>query len=376
MKKSIAARLSLQAREHCRLGIILLMGCSFAMCGNIHAETVTGNPPETPEATRVSQPPSPSAEAAETEQANEEPAATTLSVGGDLYYGRSNLDGYKTLRDGFWAAGTGLAYPSVLQMRLATRNGAEAKLAFGVGDIYTDNTSTLRQPHEAWYSTPTGNLKVTAGKYYVPFALQEWQYETKWGAMVEGTRGATDLAASLNYNNVTNSPNAYLRIGRNFGENANVGLSLGAGKGLSYNTVHNRAIGLDASANWKGWKVLAEYVALQRRSSERFNFGWVKLEYDRFGKVKPYVAHWRWRDKSDNFGRLRSTAVGASYSLRPDLAIEGGYSFTSDGNVKWIQLHWTPEWTVWSKTGEGTQNVAQNATMPGIPQQMMSRRTQ
>ena len=321
------------------------------MCWPVHAqnETVTGNPPETPEAVRGSQQNPTPVEASTQVEAKEETPVTSLSLSGDLYYGRSDLEGFKNLRDGFWAAGTGPSFPSVIQMRLNRRDRSEAKIAFGIGRLYTDNDSTLDQPHEAWYRVPVSGLNLSIGKYYVPFALQEWQYETKWGVMLEGEHGATNWAASTNYNFNTKRPNVYGRVGHNFGEKFNVGFSLGAGKGLSYDSIYDKALGLDATASGKGWNIYGEYMAMRRRSDERFNFGWLKLEYEKLGKFKPFVAHWRWRDTTDAFGNFNSSGVGASYSILPQLAIEGGFARTSDQNVKWIQLHWTPDWKIWTK---------------------------
>lgn len=339
------------------------------------SQTVTGNPPETPEAVRGSQQnPTPieaGAKAEAKEEAKDDSPATTLSIGGDLYLGRSNLEGFKRLRDGFWAAGAGPAYPSVLQLRLAMHNRSEAKIAFGLGNLYRDDASTLHQPHEAWYRTPVRGANLTVGKYYMPFALQEWQYETKWGVMLEGEHGATTLAASANYNQNTDSPNAYLRVGRNFGEKLNVGLSLGAGKGLSYDSIYNKALGLDATANWKGWNLYSEYMAMRHNSKERFNFGWLKLGYDRLGKFKPFIAHWQWHDTTGIFGNFRSTGIGASYNIWPQLALEGGLAHTSTQNVKWIQLHWTPDWRVLTKGQPASSPNAGTPNASGIPRQLL-----
>jgi hypothetical protein len=371
------ARHSLRAVVIAGIASACLMVCADARADEEVGAAVKGNPPETPEAERGSQPtPSPVEAAAQAEQEEEKPPATSVSIGGDFYYGRSNLEGFKRLRDGFWAAGSGLAYPSALELRLATRKGAEAKIAFGIGNFYTADDSTFDQPHEAWYRTPTGGLNLTVGKFYVPFALQEWQYETKWGVMFEGERGASTWAASVNYNQNVNSTNVYARVGRNFGKKVNVGLSLAAGKGLSYDSIHNKAAGLDATASWKGWNLYAEGLTMRRHSSERFNFGWVKLEYDKMGKLKPFIAHWRWRDSTDNFGRFRSNAIGASYEILPQLAIEGGFAHTSEDNIKWIQLHWTPEWRLWSKGESNAKDrIGKEMTGPalasGMPRQLM-----
>lgn len=366
-RRLIAVRASL----YVAVGSWLMCWPALAQNETATDNAVTGNPPETPEVVRGSQQNPTPVEVSAQAEAKDETPVTSLSVGGDLYYGRSDLEGFKSLRDGFWAAGAGPSFPSVVQLRLNTRADSEAKLAFGIGRLYTDSESTLDQPHEAWYRIPTRGLNLTIGKYYVPFALQEWQYETKWGVMLEGESGATNWAASTNYNHNTDRPNIYGRVGRNFGKKLNVGLSLGAGKGLSYDSIHDKALGLDATASRNGWNLYGEYMALRRRSDERFDFGWLKLEYDKLGKFKPFVAHWRWRDTTDTFGNFRSSGIGASYSILPQLAIEGGLARTSEQNVKWIQLHWTPDWKLWTKENRNSNsdNTAQNALR--VPQQLL-----
>lgn len=266
-----------------------------------------------------------------------------LSVGVDVYGGVSNLTGARGFNDGFWIGGTGPAFPSNVYLHYAARNGGAAHLALGTGRLYRGAGRLVSQPHEAWYKQPLGKTTLTVGKYYVPFSLLEWEYETKYGVMAERAFGPYSVAASLNYNGDTDAPNAYLRASRSFGENLNVGVSLGGGKGLSYNSIHNRAAGVDLTAKWRGWQLIGEYEIMRRRSSERFRFGFAKVSYENMGRFKPFIGRYAWNDTTGELGQLRNTVVGFGYQLRPGLALETGYARTSDEPHWWAQIHWTWE---------------------------------
>ena len=224
-----------------------------------------------------------------------------------------------------------------------SRSGAEARLSIGTGNLYRGDQSTVRQPQEAWYQVRVGGSKVTLGKYYVPFALQEWQYETKWGGMVQKSVGATDLSASLNYDQNTHRPNFYARAGRALSPNLSVGLSLGLGRGLSFGTDQDKAFGVDVSAQWRGFQLSSEYFNLRRRAADRFYFAHTKIVYDRLGKLKPFVGRYSWNDKGGTFGSFRSSVIGLNYEVVPTVTLETALAHTGDRNVSWVQVHWTPE---------------------------------
>jgi len=87
---------------------------------------------------------------------------------------------------------------------------------------------------------PVGKNDLTIGKFWMPFALYEWEGETKWGALLERETRHYNLAASVNYNDTLHSANAYFRAGRSWSEKLTLGVSLSTGKGLSYGSVHDR----------------------------------------------------------------------------------------------------------------------------------------
>ncbi len=275
------------------------------------------------------------------DEATEKPG---LKLGLEAFYGASNLPGSRRFRDGFWL-GYGPAYPSVIYGRYLGAQGATAKVAVGVGKLYNGSMPTLRQPIEAWYQRPAGSLGVTVGKFYVPFELQEWQYETKWGVMVQGARRGLDMTGSLNYNQDTNKPNAYFRVGRALTRHATVGISLGAGEGLSYASTHNKALGLDASANYRNFDLLSSYVALRRgAAANNFDFGFAKLSYSGLGRLTPFASYHKWRDRSEQQGDYHGPTLGLTYQLSPGLTLETAYASASNRYVRWAQLHWIKEW--------------------------------
>ncbi len=280
-----------------------------------------------------------------TEEEKAEP--TGIFAGADLYYGFGNLPGFRHFRDGFWAAGSSLAYPSHVYVRSNTKSGAQAKLAISLGEIYNGSTS-FDQPIEAWWKQPlksnnSTKSSVTLGKFYVPFALQEWEYETKWGALYEGEWNATTLGAAMVYNRNVDHANGYARVGHNFGERLNVGISLATGSGLMYDTVHDKAIGVDLTGSAGDWEVLAEYMGARGTAAQRFRFGWARLNYNKWQRFKPFAARYDYKDTTGAFGTYRSYVAGASYALRPDLQVEGGYAVATGKNIWFAQIHWTPE---------------------------------
>jgi hypothetical protein len=263
-----------------------------------------------------------------------------FKFGLDYYAGFSNIGGKRQFNDGFWA-GSATALPSTIYFNWENAHGSTARLSMGAGDMYLlASGSTLKQPVEAWWSQEMGNITTTIGKFWVPFAVQEWLYETKPGVMLEWANDAMDLTASFNYNENTRASNTYIRASRRFGEALNIGLSLAAGKGLSYNSVHDRAWGLDGSLGWQSWELTGEFMEALH-STGNFRFAYARLASHHFARWQPFIALYGWEDDTGTFGRFRSTVYGVNYQLTPEIGFEGAYAPTSDKRVWWFQMHFT-----------------------------------
>ncbi len=294
-------------------------------------------------------------------------------MGLDVYSGVSNIEGQRRFSDAFWVAGAGF-FPSSAYLQLRQSNGAAARLSVGTGDYYRGPSSIVTQPNELWYQKPVGKFTATVGKYFVPFALQEWQYESKYGVQLQRAFGASDFTGSVNYDRIKRRPNIYFRAGRNFSETANAGISLAAGEGLSYGSIHNRAVSLDASLQLKNFKLYSEAFVMQRNSSNRFTFFFSRLIYDKSERLKPYIGYYKYNDKSGAFGDFRSIAYGATLALKPGLLLEGGSAITADKSIYWVQLHLLLEKTLLQRQSAlAPITVAMPPGMlPGMPRPNLS----
>ena len=326
--------------RHCRCLALL---CLFVVCCLIPARaadenTTPATAPTTEEATPDAEGRKPEASEA---AAEEEAAVRQIKASLDFYAGVSNMEGQRQFRDGFWA-GYGLGYPSVANLSWDSGTGSSAFISLGLGD-YKGQFITEHQPVEAWWKMPVGKTDLTIGKFWVPFGLYEWEGETKWGVLMEREIGKYNLAASVNYNDILHNANAYFRASRSWGENLTLGVSFAGGKGLSYGTVHDRGVGLDLTAAWRGFQLTSEYTVLQHHSDQRFQFGFARVSYENLGKWKPFVSRHTWHDKADELGNFHSTTAGIGYQLTPHLGLEAAYAHTPNKGIWWLQTHLTWE---------------------------------
>jgi hypothetical protein len=272
----------------------------------------------------------------------EKSVASPFKTGVDLYLGLSDRPGNHRYRDGMWA-GQSNALPSSTYIRWDAGKGQSAKFSLGTGRLFTSHDTGYDQPAEAWVQQEWGHASLRLGKFWVPFASQEWELETKPGAMLQWNLGKIDFAASGNYNTTTRTNNGYARIGHAIGKNVSVGLSGAAGRGLTYNTSHNLAWAADACVCYQGWQVSAEYLDARGGGAEPFKFAYGKLGYD-FGKWKPWVGLYGWKGNASDFGEFHSNVMALGYELRPGLVLEAGTSTATTRNTSWLQLHWTSEY--------------------------------
>ena len=270
----------------------------------------------------------------------------SIKMGMDTYWGVSDMPEKHSFTDGMWA-GSGPAYPSLTYFQWESAGGYTAKLSLGVGEMYTDSETTLHQPVEAYWQAPAGKAVITVGKFWVPFAQQEWLYEAKPGIMARWAGARTSLTASANYNSNLHCPNVYIRGGYKVASDAELGLSYALGDGFCIDSIHERGIALDTTIGYAGWRLYGEYNHFDTHDSgNAFNYISGKLYYEKLGAFTPFVGVFSWNDRSDTFGQFRSTVYGLNYQVSPTLAIEGGVSSTSAGDVSWLQLHWNWQRTI------------------------------
>jgi hypothetical protein len=292
------------------------------------AETPKKETNVTPEASPASQP------------AKVKSFLSSLSFGGDIYYGGTNATGIRARNnDGVWA-GFGPAYPSNVSLNWKEGDARAVRVSLGIGDLYTASGTTLRQPVEAYYQLPAGKGSLTIGKYYVPFAAQEWEYEPKYGLMYTTASGSMTYVTSLNYNFNRNTPNLYFRAGKQFTKRTSLGMSLGGGRGLFTDTNHGMALGLDLSHDMGGVLLTSEYD-LAVGPSGPFHFLYAKATLTRLGSFAPYAGFYYWHDEAHELGNFNSLLLGMSYKLTRNLALEGGYARGKERNILWFQSHTT-----------------------------------
>lgn len=266
----------------------------------------------------------------------------SLKMGMELYFGATDMPGQRYISDGMWA-GQGTFYPSITYLEWG-QLGRTARVSLGTGDLYTNSESTLDQPVEAYVTTPLGKGTVTVGKYYVPFAQQEWLYEAKLGVKAEWGGDRTSLTASANYNEDSRKSFIYLRGAYKVAEDAEVGLSVASGEGFCSESVHDLGYSLDTTIGYGGCRFSGEWNHFYANEPGLdFNYVSGKLYYEKLGDWQPFLGVFSWNDRSDTFGSFRSTVYGVSYQASSSLAIEGALARTSEGSVTWLQFHWNWE---------------------------------
>lgn len=271
----------------------------------------------------------------------ESTALTPLSLGFEIYQGTSNMPGVHHLTDGMWA-GNGAYFPSLTYVEYTGAKGDVIRTSVGIGQLYTEKEAGNNQPIEAYWKKPWGKSTVTVGKFYIPFAQQEWLYSSEWGALAEWSSGKYAFSASTTYNKDLNRPNFYLKSSYQMAEDAQVSLSLAEGKGFCTDSSHGRGLAVDTNVGFKGWRFTSEYNYYAASSSNAFNFLYGKLYYEKLGKCKPFVGKYWWKDECGELGNFRCNVLGADYQLTPWLSMEGAISDTSDGTVSWLQF--TTKW--------------------------------
>ncbi len=256
-------------------------------------------------------------------------------AGADIFFGIANLAGpTKRITDRHWAA-VQTFEPSVVYVEWAGGSGDDLRLSVGVGDNYVGSDRSTKQPVECLWRRPIGTATLTLGKHWTPFAQQEWEYETRWGAMCETDLGQNTVALSLTHNEDTDAANALARVGREVADGVEVGISAAAGRGWSYSTSHSKGYGLDVLAELGSLTVTAEAMVAEGPYG-RFSFGFLKTMYDAGRGWRPYVGAYYGHDTAEEQGELRSAVLGVEVDAAPHLMIEPGVGRASGRNVWWL----------------------------------------
>jgi hypothetical protein len=272
--------------------------------------------------------------------------APKINAGIDAYIGTSDIDGQRDFNDGIWAAAgpaNAMALPSTVYLTADFGNGLTAKASYGIGDMNQYKPNDLDRMPELYVSKQSGDFTVTAGKFWIPFAFQDWEWETKPGVMVRWAKGTTNVTGAVVYNdnNDSDSTNSYLRVGKTVADGVDLGVSVAGGKGWSYNCPHDAGYGLDYTISKKKFKLVGE--AFQATGSGDFWCSMSKISYEGFNKVIPFIVYNAWNDASGFNGRWRSTTYGADIALSKGVSLQAAYAPTSAGSRVWAQLHVTLE---------------------------------
>jgi hypothetical protein len=265
----------------------------------------------------------------------EEARKPGFKAGAELFFGLSNMAGpVRRITDRQWAA-VDASEPSYVYLDWAGAAGDDARLSLGVGDMYVGRDRTTKQPVECWWRHPAGSGSVTLGKHYVPFAQQEWEFETRWGAMAEADVKGAALTCSATHNADTSALNATVRVGREVSDGVEVGLSAAAGRGWCLSTSHSRGYGVDAVAEIGKLTLTTEGLVAEGPAG-RYTFGFVKAMAAPCPTCRPYVGLYYGHDTADEMGELRSAVIGVELDAGPYLMVEPGYGRASGRNVWWL----------------------------------------
>lgn len=274
--------------------------------------------------------------------ATPDPQKWRSRAGIEYFTGLSNVRGSRFYADRFWGTGTGPSYPSNVYVRSQNGKGQEAKLAIGIGDNYIRPNAPRDQPVEAWFRSEKGNTRITVGKQWLPYAIEEWITENRWGVRVDQKVGKFGLTGNIYYDDLTNRPMLFFRGNRDVTKSLNVGVTLGGGRGINPGFVQDRGFGLDATYARGGWKLATENLIYTRNSGENFYFNYGQATYEKWGKFRPFLAKFYWRDKLTASG-FNGTTLGATYQLTPKLIVKGAVADTSRGNRRWLELQFRDE---------------------------------
>ncbi|MBC7529122.1 MAG: hypothetical protein H7308_16425 [Chthonomonadaceae bacterium] len=258
-----------------------------------------------------------------------------IKVGGEYFYGTSNLGGkWNKTTDGIWH-GQSLFVPSHIDLSWS-KAFEGATVAYPVGELA--GSRSYSGPLELSYHRQLGDGFVKVGKFFNVFGLMDNEAETHYGVQYMRQTGVTNFIASVQQNSFTYQPQLTLRVGRllDVKHETQAGVSLGAGRGFLYGTPNDLALGFDLSHNF-GFARLNMETSVAGGKGTTFQSLNAQLTFKRMGNFTPSFGLTSWHDGSQYMGQFQSTTFGLDYQVSKYLTVGGNLARTGGRNVVWFQ---------------------------------------
>ncbi len=261
--------------------------------------------------------------------------ASQFKIGGEYFYGMSNLNGpWKKETDGVWKGQT-LFVPSHLD--LVWSKGFEGvNVSYPVGELA--GSSAYTGPIELSYHRRVGDGIVKIGKFYNVFGTVDYEAETHFGVQYLLQRGKTNYIASVQQNSYTYQPQLTFRVGRllDVKHETQVGLSLGAGRGFLFGSPNDLALGVDVEHNF-GFASFSLESSVAGGKGTTFQMLNSQLTFKPLGNFTPSLGFISWHDGSQYLGQYEAVTFGVDYQVSKHLSVGGNLARTGGHDILWFQ---------------------------------------
>jgi hypothetical protein len=268
--------------------------------------------------------------------------ASRLTGGLDFYGGVSDINAFTSYTDQLWA-GQSTFTPSVLH---ADYDGkTKARVAIGVGKLSRGSGATYAPIVEGWAERIIGKGTVRVGRFFAPFATQEWEYESKDGVQWSHEGGDSGVNLSLVRDRNTRQNALYGRVFQGVAHNTTMGLSLATGKSVSYGA-YTQGMGLDFTKTTSSGTFRADWEHFRDSSSENFNFAFARYDHTKHAILHPYISRYDWSQKGSvgSGGSYHASVLGIQYILPKNLTLDAGRVFEGKRNRNYVQITWNATW--------------------------------
>jgi hypothetical protein len=277
---------------------------------------------------------------ADTTYAQKTPSA--LTGGLDFYGGVSDVNQFTSYTDQLWA-GQSTFTPSVIHADYA--GSTKARLALGVGKLSRGSGATYAPVVEAWAEKVVGNTTVRVGRFFAPFATQEWEYESKDGVQWSREQGGAGASLSFVRDRNTKQNALYVRMFGVAMRKATLGLSVATGKSVSYGA-YKQGFGLDFTKATDSGTFRADWEHFMESKNDSFNFAFARYDYTKHATLHPYLARYDWSQKGavGSGGSYHASTLGVQYVLPKNLTLDVGRVFEGKRNRNYVQIAWNATW--------------------------------